>query len=1547
MNVVNAILWLVIALGGLATSVLVLHRLELRDKRAELRLFLGGLTTISGWMAATQAPVLIRSEGFAFPLKSVPLLAPHVMSIVTYFGVLAIYLVEGALPTAQLALGLIGVSMLGGLLLPLAIGLAGLYQRFPLLIALDWVASARQWLAGVAAFVIGLYLMLIVYQWLANRWPRRATWLASGGALLIAGWTKSTLFVFGSYWGEPFYRDALLSEILGWGVTALLLWPFVVLHFKGLRALGFEGSWAKAHAPWDVLRETLDLRSALERTQHRLDQLYQNLKLLTDARELVVRAREPKQLLEDVCGLLRASRHYTRVWVGLVREGDRAIYPAGQLGLAGELPVLEAITSQDSASVEGIIGRVLRGGEPVVVRDLEDDPSDKPAPRSWSPPHTQALAVIPLRLGKLVPGVLNVSASVREAFDRDEVQMLQAVADDLTYGLSRLQSETQREQRVRELETIRELTEAMISQDDVPTLLKHIVEKATDLLDSNVGGLFLCDPEKRVVRFEVGCRTPGAYAGKVFNYDEGAAGAVAASGEPLIIADYHTWNGAAQEFVDGGEFRSLLGVPMIWQGRVRGVIELSRSDDRRPFSRADLDLLSLFANQAAMMLEHASLVEDTRRRVNELALLNDITRAALSAADLESMANVLAERMRELIDADAYFLTLWDPAREAPIPKAAFGPARDRFLRLEFPPRVRTLTESALQAGHVLVIEDVADSPHVDPQIAALYPARSFLALPLVAADAWLGAILIAFQDLHAFGPEETTRCEQAADQMALALAKSLAIEAERKRGEELEAMRQASLGLTSSLELQPVLEAILEHALKLVDADDAHVFFYDGQELTFAAAKWAGQTQRSPYAQPRQNGLTYTVARNGERIVAEDVRRHPLFADKPWDGAIVGLPLRVGDAVLGVMTVAFARPHTFDENELRVLGLLADQAAIGLENARLFERTHAGRQRVQFLYNLTQELTTSLNPAEILGHAVALTKEYLGAESCEAFKVEPGSDRLRLLASSRGDGFSVEELDERLDIRLGKGLVGWVAESRQPSLVPDVALDARWQAHPGLDDGVRSAICAPVIADGESVGVLSVFHQEREAFDQEHLDLLESISRQVALALSNAERYQQIQRQLAELTAVQQVAQVVNRRLEMQALLDEVALQVSTVLGYPVVEIFLVEEDELALRAYESREPVRKRRLSISQGIIGRVTRTNQVAFVPDVRFDQDYVQGVRSTQSEIAVPLRKGEMVIGALNVESPEPGGLTEDDLRLLTLLADQVSVAIENAALYDRLQQHTYKLEQIITERTAELAKALNQARQAERLKSRFIADVSHELRTPLSNIRLYLELLVSGRPERAREYLDTLNRETDRLIVLIEDLLAISRLDAGTVTINPVHLEINAIAKLLVEDRQRLCASRQLELDLVVGEGLPPVTADERLLSQVVANLVTNAMNYTPAGGKVTVQTALREQDGQRWVTLAVKDTGLGIPPQERGRLFERFFRGSASRQMNVPGTGLGLAICKEILDRHDGWISVESQVGRGSEFTIWLPPGEPGGYNDHQVRGQGEKEDTA
>ena len=232
------------------------------------------------------------------------------------------------------------------------------------------------------------------------------------------------------------------------------------------------------------------------------------------------------------------------------------------------------------------------------------------------------------------------------------------------------------------------------------------------------------------------------------------------------------------------------------------------------------------------------------------------------------------------------------------------------------------------------------------------------------------------------------------------------------------------------------------------------------------------------------------------------------------------------------------------------------------------------------------------------------------------------------------------------------------------------------------------------------------------------------------------------------------------------------------------------------------------------------------------------------------------------------------------------------------------------------------------KEVDRLKSQFVSDVSHELRTPLTNIRLYLDLLETTEDKaKIERYLETLTRESERLANLIDDLLSLSRLEAGATPFNPEPVDIGELLLALVEDRRRLAASRGLELFMESDTTLPEVNVDKRLMSQVFTNLLTNAMHYTPEGGRITVRSTVPKRKNKDWVTAVIEDSGIGILPEEQPLIFDRFYRGHAGESSGEAGTGLGLAICKEIAELHGGRITVESsgREGKGSKITVWLP----------------------
>ncbi len=334
-------------------------------------------------------------------------------------------------------------------------------------------------------------------------------------------------------------------------------------------------------------------------------------------------------------------------------------------------------------------------------------------------------------------------------------------------------------------------------------------------------------------------------------------------------------------------------------------------------------------------------------------------------------------------------------------------------------------------------------------------------------------------------------------------------------------------------------------------------------------------------------------------------------------------------------------------------------------------------------------------------------------------------------------------------------------------------------------------------------------------------------------------------------------------------------------------------------------------RRIPAGEGVTGYVLATGRHYVSDDAQHDaRIYWPDFAAHVSAIAcVPLIAQDQPIGAL--WAGRGTVITRDEVDLLQAIADMAANALQRAQIVETLEQR-------VAERTRELEAANERLKELDRLKSKFVSDVSHELRTPVTSLRLCLDLLERGQPEKRTQYLQVIRQQTDRQAKLVEDILNLSRLELGAAKVQFQAVDLNELVVQVVQAHRPTAETAGLELICETTSGLPLVRGEPNQLGQVVNNLIANAIHYTPHG-----QVAVRTDLAAGHVYVIVRDTGLGIAPEDLPHVFERFYRGS--RTSNIRGTGLGLAIVKEIVDLHDGRVEVTSEAGAGSTFQVYLP----------------------
>ncbi len=847
--------------------------------------------------------------------------------------------------------------------------------------------------------------------------------------------------------------------------------------------------------------------------------------------------------------------------------------------------------------------------------------------------------------------------------------------------------------RAEELAELQALSADIISEHDISTILDRVVERAMRLLKGSSGSLYICDHPRKVVKLLVELPSaPEGYLGTELKFGEGAAGRVAVSNEPLIIDDYRRWEHRSARYEQDQPYSAVLSVPLAWQGQVIGVLQVMDGVDVRTFNQRDQELLSLFANQAAGAIENARLLEVERSQLLLAQTLQQVGALHTTQSSLDALLESILDHLGKVVQYDSVSIQLLDQRGKLTLAAGRGFADLAKVRRI-----VEALSDNVIQVKwqkqDVLVIYDTYNDPNWE-----VYPGteriRSWIGAPLLVKGRFIGTLNVDANRVGAFDASAGEMVMAFANQAAVAIENARLFEAAEKRAAELEALRQASLSLTSSLELVDVLDAILESVLSLLPGmRNAHIFLYNQnqQQLTFGAALDADGRRGEMLSSPRPDGLTYTVARAGEPIQVHDMRSSELYRDAPpdWHGAIVGLPLKIGARVVGVMNISYDQPRDFPQSEMRLLRLLADQAAIAIENASLFEQAATERRHLRLLYDVGQAISASLDPEIIFDRAVELTCEAFGGVVAQGFIYNPENDTLRMCAIHGRPEVSLESLEQKLTITLNVGLAGWVARSRQAVFVDDVNQDERWFFVEEVDQEICAALTVPILLDDRLLGVISVLHRQMGAFNQGHLDLMNALCQEIGLALMNADRYQQSQRRLTEISLIQQLAQKFSQRLELRELLYEVVTRLAETFSYPQVRISLIEDDILVLKAFHGPRP-KITQLALDQGISGLAARTGNLVYVPDVTQDSDFIVCVPGTTAAMAVPIFLGRAVIGVINIETDTPMKLDVQDRNLFKLLADQISIAIENAVLYERVRQHAQELELTVAQRTQELS-----------------------------------------------------------------------------------------------------------------------------------------------------------------------------------------------------------------------------------------------------------------
>ena len=555
-------------------------------------------------------------------------------------------------------------------------------------------------------------------------------------------------------------------------------------------------------------------------------------------------------------------------------------------------------------------------------------------------------------------------------------------------------------------------------------------------------------------------------------------------------------------------------------------------------------------------------------------------------------------------------------------------------------------------------------------------------------------------------------------------------------------------------------------------------------------------------------------------------------------------------------------------------------------------------------LYEVSRDLAAALNLEVLLPVIAQRLTDTLGADRCTVFLFD---ERAGLLRARAAHGYMAERLAD-FSYQPGEEIAGQAYATEKTQYVPDLDLV------PDLPrrDEIRAVLAIPLASPTAGpLGVLSVTSLQPEAFTPDQQQLLETLAGQIARAIENARLYQETERHAADLAALYEVGKEITSTLELDTMLQTIADDAARMVGADKSLILLIDaEEEKLTRAmghgYSRAQLDGHTFEEFQDGISGWVLQKKVPTLSADIQTDERnrgkaLTSARRSRDRSAAIaPLAIGDKMMGTLTVvNSRQEAVFTPADLSLVTMLAGQASIAIQNARLYEATQE-------------------------ADRLKSQFLANMSHELRTPLNSIIGYTKLMLDGLEgpinEEQREDLRIVYTNSKHLLQLINDLLDLSRIEAGKIVLSYQTFTISELLAEVIPGIEQLVREKGIALVTSVDPSIDYLYADKGKTRQVLINILGNAVKFTNEG---SIELNVAETDTD--FVFSATDTGIGIKKEHLEVIFDRFEQVGPAQIAGYEGTGLGLTISKQFVEMQGGRIWAESEPGKGSTFSFTLP----------------------
>jgi PAS domain S-box-containing protein len=814
---------------------------------------------------------------------------------------------------------------------------------------------------------------------------------------------------------------------------------------------------------------------------------------------------ELDQLLHEAVTGIQKSFDYHHIGLYLLDEA------AGELELqaiAGDFAD-EAPPDHRLALGEGMVGWAAETGQTLLANDVSQEP--RYVLGILKEARTQAELCVALRLAGRVIGVLDVQCTRLNAFDENDLLAMETLADQIAIAIenARLFGETSR--RLEEVTALYQISLDIIAQLEMPELLKSIVERSVTLLQAKGGGMYLYDPEREELRMAIGYGPAEKHVGTILKPGEGMAGKVFQTGEPLIVDDYRTWEGRASVYEADQPFTAVLEVPLKWQERTIGVLAIDTDVQERTFNHDDVWLATLLANQATVAIENARIYGEERKRTNQLELIGGVTQKIASILDPDEL---LHEVVHLIGDTFGYYRTsilLVNAASDELILRAVSGPFETLIGHLRLKIGQEGITGWVAHSGEPLLVNDVSREPR-HYFVEESKDTKSELAVPIKLKGEIIGVLDVQSVELDAFHHDDVSILQTLADQLATPIENARLYEAERQQLHRLEELAAASRRITADLDLAYVLEEIVTQALTTLEADRAAIFLIDLETDRISHAHSIGLSpEYIDEISRRHREVPSSLVLDSTRPVhildaqtdpSTEITRESVLREGYHTLAV--LPLLGRGKTVGALALYRDAIRAFSPEMLALAQSFANQAAVAIENARLYQQTDENLQsrvrELSALYAIAEVMTRSPDLDKILQLALDKTLEVAGMDAGGILLLDPSINELSPRAH---EGVSPELIQVAGRVEIDEGLMPRMLNSVLAiEDLSEVIKDHRVAIE---KEGFQSLVSIPLKVEESPLGVMVLASRSPRTFTPQELEMLAAIGNEMGLAVDRA----------------------------------------------------------------------------------------------------------------------------------------------------------------------------------------------------------------------------------------------------------------------------------------------------------------------------------------------------------------------------------------------------------------------------------------------------------